>query len=105
MSSFTVVPPERRSRPRTRAVLLPWRARVAFWGDLADVAALVAFFARLAWLPDLALDGATWALCTATCAFLGGFGCSAGLVASVFTVSVGMPFIAGSPLAVITAVP
>src|ERR1039458_8111709 len=79
ISSFPVAPPERFSRSRTLAVLLPWRARVAFLGDLADVAPLLAFFAGVAFLPDLAWDGATWALCAATCGFLAGFGCSAGV--------------------------
>src|ERR1017187_8722713 len=105
MSSFREAPPERCSRPRTWAVLLPWRAPVAFFlGDLADFAPLVALFAGVACLPDLALDGATWALCAATRGFLAGFGCSAGALASVLAVSTGMPFILGSPLAVITAI-
>src|ERR1017187_8119833 len=86
ISSFPVAPPERFSRSRTLAVLLPWLARVAF-------------------LPDLAWDGATWALCAATCGFLAGFGCSAGALAWVFAVSSGMPFILRSPWAVITAIP
>src|ERR1019366_7049936 len=85
MSSFRVAPPERFSRSRTLAVLLPWRAPVAFLGDWADLAPLLAFFAGLACLPDVALDGATWALCAADRGFLAGFGCSAGAPASVLT--------------------
>jgi len=91
MSSFPVAPPERFSRSRTLAVLLPWRARVAFWGDLADFAALWAFFGGVAFLPDLAWDGETWALCAATCGFLAGLGASAGALAWLFAVFSGMP--------------
>src|ERR1017187_5674527 len=106
MSSFTVAPPERFSRSRTWAVLLPWRAPFAFFlGDWADFAPLVAFFAGLAFLPDLALDGATWAFCAAVPGFLAAFGCSAGAPASVLAVSAGIPFITLSPWAVITAIP
>ena len=84
MSSFRLAPPERFSRSRTWAVLLAWRAPAAFFlGDLADVAPLLAFFAGVAFFPDLALDGATWALCAATRGLLAGFGCSAGASASV----------------------
>src|ERR1035437_9820195 len=104
MSSFRVAPPERFSRSRTLAVLLPWRAPVAFLGDWADLAPLLAFFAGLACLPDVALDGATWTLCAADRGSLAGFGCSAGAPASVLTVFAGMPFIVRSPLAVITAI-
>ncbi len=39
--------------------LAAWRAPVAFFGDWADLVPLVALFAGLAFLPDLALDGAT----------------------------------------------
>lgn len=46
-SSFSEAPPERLSRLRTLAVLVPRRATVAFLGDLADVALVLAFFARL----------------------------------------------------------
>src|ERR1035437_7789783 len=105
MSSFPVAPPERLSRSRTLAVLLPCRAPVAFLGDWVDFVPLLAFFARVAFLPDLAWDGATWALCAATRGFSGGFGASAGAPASVLAVSAGLPFILRSPLAVITAIP
>src|ERR1019366_8882020 len=44
----------------------------ALVGDWADFAPLVAFFAGLALLPDLALDGATWAFCAAARGFLAG---------------------------------
>src|ERR1017187_884499 len=105
MSSFTVAPPERFSRSRTWAVLLPWRAPFAFFlGDWADFAPLVAFFAGLAFLPDLALDGATWAFCAADRGFLAGFGCAAGVPASVLATSAGMAFILRSPWAVNTAI-
>jgi len=56
-------------------------------------------------LPDLALDGATWAFCAADRGFWAGGGCAAGAPASVLAVSAGMPFIVRSPLAVITAIP
>src|ERR1017187_4570041 len=104
MSSFREAPPERFSRSRTLAVLVPWRAPVAFLlGDWADFAPLLAFFARVAFLPDLARDGATWALCAADRGFWAGVGCSVGAPASVLVVSAGMPFILRSPWAVITA--
>src|ERR1035441_5047072 len=100
-SSFPVAPPERFSRARTLAVLLPWRAPGAFFlGDLADMAPVLAFFAGVTCLPDLALDGATCALCAATCGFLAGVGASAGAPASVLSVSAGMPFIMRSPWSV-----
>src|ERR1019366_4544897 len=104
MSSFREAPPERFSRSRTLAVLLPWRAPFAFLGDWADFAPLVALFAGLALLPDLALDGATWAFSAAARGFLAGFGCSAGAPASVLAVSTEMPFIVPSPWAVIAAI-
>ena len=63
--------------------MLAWRGPAAFFlGDLADVAPLLAFFAGVAFFPDLALDGATWALCAATRGLVAGFGCSAGAPAS-----------------------
>ncbi len=73
-SSFSEAPPERLSRPRTLAVLVPGRATVAFLGDLADVALVLAFFAGLALWPDLARIGATWARCAATRGLRVGFG-------------------------------
>jgi hypothetical protein len=78
MTSFRVAPSERLSRSRTLAASLPWRAPVAFLGDWADSAPLLAFFAGLALLPDLALDGATWAFCGADRALGRTFGGSAG---------------------------
>jgi hypothetical protein len=41
-------------------------------GDWANVAPWLAFFAGLAWLPDLALAGATWALVCRERRLLGG---------------------------------
>src|ERR1017187_6716233 len=106
MSSFPEAPPGRFRRSRTLAVLLPWRAPLAFFlDDWADVAPLLAFLAGLAFLPDLALDTATCALCAADRGFLAGVGCSAGAPAPVWVVSAGMPFILRSPWAVITAIP
>src|ERR1019366_1929091 len=64
MSSFPEAPPGRFSRSRTLAVLVPWRAPLAFClGDWAAGAPLLALFAGVACLPDLAWDVATWALC------------------------------------------
>ncbi len=69
-------PPERLSGSRTLAALLLWRTPVAgFWGDWADVAPVLACFAGVAMLPNLAGDGATWGLCAPTCGFLSGVGC------------------------------
>jgi hypothetical protein len=54
----------------------PRRAPVAgFLGDLADVAPVLAFWAGVAMLADLAGDGATCGLCGATCGFLSDVGC------------------------------
>ena len=50
-----------------------------FWGNLPDVAPVLAFLAGVAMLPDLAGDGATWSLCAATCGFLSGAGASTGV--------------------------
>ena len=75
-----MAPPERFSRSRTWAVLLPWWAPVAFFlGDLADVAALVAFFAGVALWPDLALDDATLACVRRRAAFWGALAARPGL--------------------------
>ncbi len=71
--------------------VLPWWAPVAFRGDWADLAPLSAFFAGVALWPDLAWDGATWALCVATRGFWAGVGCSVGAPASVWAVSAAMP--------------
>src|ERR1035441_4691581 len=93
-SSFREAPPERFNRSRTLVVLLPWWAPVAcFLGDLADFAPVLAFFARVACLPDLARDGATWALCAADRGFLAGVGASAGAPAWVLAISAGMAFL------------
>jgi hypothetical protein len=84
---------------RTLAVLLPWRAPVAgFLGDWADVAPVLALFAGVALLPDLAWDGATWGLCAATCGFWAGVGDSAGAPAPLFAVSSGMPIRIGNQI-------
>src|ERR1700678_3623728 len=93
MSSSRLAPPERFSRSRTLAVLLPARALATFLGDFADVAPLLAFFAAVALWPDLALDDVTLAACAATRGFFGSFGCSARAAAGVLAVSAGMAFI------------
>ena len=67
MRSALVAPPERLSRSRNLAVLLPSRLLGAFLRDFADFAAVFAFFARTARLADLPLDGATWRACSAAC--------------------------------------
>jgi len=86
-SSFRVAPPERLSRSRTLAVLLPGRAPVAFLGDLADVAPLLPFFAGLAFVArpspgrrnvgpvcsDTRLSGGLWLLSRGTGFGVGGF--------------------------------
>jgi hypothetical protein len=64
-------------------------------GDWADVAPLLAFFAGVAFMPDLARDGATWSLCAATCGFLAGVGASVGTPAWVFAISAAMPIRTG----------
>jgi len=74
MRSALVAPPERFSRSRNLAVLLPWRLLVAFLRDLTDFAALLGFFARAACLADLPLDGATWRACAPTRGFFAGVG-------------------------------
>src|SRR5437762_13160057 len=76
MSSCRVAPPERFSSSRIWAVLLPWRA-ACFSGFLSAFLALLgAFLAGVAFLPDLALVGATWARCAPARAFFVAFGCS-----------------------------
>ena len=69
-----------------------------FWGNLSDVAPVLAFFAGVAMLPDLAGDGATWSLCAATCGFLSGAGTSTGSPAPAVAVSSGMPPGTGSQI-------
>jgi hypothetical protein len=55
--------------------LLPSRAATAlFWLGGSFFGPLGAFFAGLAFFPDLAFEGATWARCGATRAFLVSFG-------------------------------
>ncbi len=61
------------------------------------LAPVLAFFAGLALWPDLALVGATCALCAATRGFRAGFGGSAWVPAPVLAVSAGLPFILRSP--------
>src|SRR5712691_9690119 len=98
MISASVAPPDRFSRSRTCAVLLPSRAPAAFLG------ALPLFLAGLAFRADLAFAGATWARRGATRAFLEGFGCSpvAAVAWAVPFSSVIDVFILHSPSAVIT---
>src|SRR5690349_11467415 len=79
ISSASVAPLGRFSRSSTSAVLLPLRASV----DLAFFAPLGAFFAGLAFLPDLPFFGATWRARALAPAFLVAFGCSAVAVAAV----------------------
>jgi hypothetical protein len=59
--------------------------------DWADVAPVLALFAGVAMLADLAWQGATWGLYAATCGFFSGVGASAGAPAPAFAVSSGMP--------------
>src|ERR1039458_8919301 len=73
MISLTVAPPDRRRRFRTLAALLSWREQDAFFGDLANLAALFGCFARLAFLPNTGLEAATWGFCAVARAFLGAF--------------------------------
>src|ERR1039457_7039390 len=73
MISASVAPPFLSSRATTAAVLLPSRIPtalgfVAFWGALAS------FFALVAFLADLALEGATRRAGLADGAFVGAFG-------------------------------
>src|SRR5580704_7207944 len=86
ISSFEVTPPGRFSRSRILAVLLPSRAG---WGLATPpfLPPLGAFLAGLAFLPDLALAGATGARRCARAAFLPGFAFSAGAVAGAVPVS------------------
>src|SRR5438045_1759068 len=79
INSCRVAPPGRFSSSRIWAVLVPWRAAgfsatTAFADCLAFLAPLGAFLAGVAFLPDLALVGATWALCAPTRAFFLAFG-------------------------------
>src|ERR1700735_4034570 len=100
MRSVPVAPPERFSRPRNLAVLLPKRAGLAVLGDLADFRPLLVFLARAAFTADLRWDGATWRTCPATRGLLAGVGSPDGALASAFS---GTSFILLSPWAVITA--
>src|ERR1700722_4499817 len=97
MRSFPVAPPERFSRSRNLAVLLPWRAPVAFLGDLADLAPLLGFFAWVALAADLPSDGATCRPCAPTRGLLAGVGSVAGAPASLLTSFSGITFIMLSP--------
>src|ERR1039457_7093758 len=97
MISCKVAPLGRFSRSKICAVLLPARAGVAFFARLArlpdltflppwrTVAAFLwrfgAFLPGLALSADLPLVGATWAFCAARVAFLAGFGSTAAPVA------------------------
>jgi hypothetical protein len=72
--------------------------------DHAVTNVLGAFLAGLAFFPDLAFFGATWAPRCATRAFLAAFGCSLLPGACAVAVSAINSVILISPLAVITAV-
>src|SRR5438034_4844597 len=81
INSCRVAPPGRLSSSITWAVLLPCRAAGfsacrALPGFSVFLALLGAFLAGLAFLPDLALVGATWALCAPARAFFVAFGWS-----------------------------
>src|SRR5579862_819181 len=96
MRSFPVAPPERFSRSRNLAVLLPWRIPAAFLGDLgdlADFARLLAFFDGVAFVADLPLDGPTWPPCAATRGLLAGVGSPDGALGSLLAAFSGIPFI------------
>ena len=103
MRSALVAPPERLSRSRNLAVLLPSRLLSAFLRDFADFAAVLAFFARAARLADLPLDGATWRACAPTRGFFAGLGLPDGVLGSSLGAFSGTTFILISPFAVITA--
>src|ERR1035437_1174770 len=103
MRSALVAPPERFSRSRNLAVLLPRRLLVVFPRDLADFAALLAFFTKPACLADFALDGATWRACAPPRGRLAGVGSTGGVLASLLEAFSGTSFILISPLVVITA--
>src|SRR5580700_2181229 len=103
MRSALVAPPERLSRSRNLAVLLPWRLLGTFLRDFADFAAVFDFFARAACLADLPLDGATWRACAPTRGFFAGLGLPDGVFCSTLAAFSGTTFILISPLAVITA--
>jgi hypothetical protein len=72
--SAPLAPPDRFSKSRILAVLLPWGARAAFFVDFADFARRLAFLVGVACLPALPLDGATLRARAATRGFLGGVG-------------------------------
>ena len=59
ISSFKVAPPDRFSKSRTLAALLPWRAPSADFANFALFGFLVPFWAEVGIFPDLALPGAT----------------------------------------------
>src|ERR1035438_9402055 len=86
ISSFEVTPPDRFSRSRILAVLLPSRAPSGL-AALAFVRPLGAFFAGVAFFPVLALAGATGARRGAPVAFLLGFGFAPAAVAGAVPVS------------------
>ena len=85
--SAPVAPPERFSRPRNLAVLLPVRLAGTPSGDLAGFRRLLALLIGVAFAADLRLDGATWRACPGNAGAFGrgrlpGF--SASLVAGRF---------------------
>src|SRR5262249_8039409 len=81
--SFKVAPPDRFSRSRTLAVLLPWRAPDSGLARLATLASRVAFLAEVAFFAALPFAGATWGFRARVLAFLSGsdFSAVAGAVA------------------------
>src|SRR5713101_1962369 len=101
ISSLLVTPPGRFRSSSTVAVLLPSRAAPGFFGPLAFVARLGAFFAGLAFLGDLALAGATWRAGFATLGFLVAFGLAPAAVAWAVPVSSVIVVFMCSPLAAI----
>src|ERR1039458_6736035 len=73
MTSASVAPPFLSSRATTAAVLLPGRTPSAL-GFVAFLGALATFFARVVFLVDLALEGATRRAGLADGAFVGACG-------------------------------
>src|SRR5271170_5090525 len=102
MRSALVTPPERLSRSRNLAVLLPLRLGTCS-RDFADFAAVFDFFARTARFANLPLDGATWRACSPTRGFFAGLGWPDGVLCSALAALSGTTFILISPFAVITA--
>src|ERR1700689_3146932 len=92
IKSAPVAPPDRFSRSRNFAVLVPRRPGAAFFADLAGFAPRLAFFAGAACLLDLPLDGATLRARAPTRGFLAGVGSADGAVASPLAAFSGTTF-------------